>query len=283
MKTVSTELKNHLAQEVTTIATCWKITRTDEVIKGFTDFESNITFDAVEYIASAGFMASSVSAKDDLAVDNMDINSFLDSDHISEEDISNGVYDFAEIEVFIVNYKDLSQGRMLLIKGKLGEVEQEDETFKSEIRGVKQRLSQNIGRLYAPSCDATLGDSKCGVNLASYTFSSTVTAVTDNKTFTANSLTQDSNYFVGGEVEFTSGDNSGKKMEVKEFRDKQVTLALPMPYSISVDDEFDIIAGCNKSKTACKNKFDNLVNFRGYPDIPGIDTILKTGGTSGNG
>ena len=37
MKTISAGLAQHLAGEVTTLATCWKITRRDSVVLGFTD------------------------------------------------------------------------------------------------------------------------------------------------------------------------------------------------------------------------------------------------------
>ena len=36
-KTISSGLAQHLAGQVTTLATCWKITRRDGVVLGFTD------------------------------------------------------------------------------------------------------------------------------------------------------------------------------------------------------------------------------------------------------
>ena len=68
-------------------------------------------------------------------------------------------------------------------------------------------------------------------------------------------------------------------MEVKEFKNGRVVLSLPMNTSIEPGDQFEIIAGCDKTKTSCKNKFNNLINFRGFPDIPGSDKMLKTSGT----
>jgi hypothetical protein len=50
----------------------------------------------------------------------------------------------------------------------------------------------------------------------------------------------------------------------KEFMDTEL-LSLPMPNTMAVGDTFNIIAGCNKLKRTCIDKFNNIVNFRGFP------------------
>ena len=92
-------------------------------------------------------------------------------------------------------------------------------------------------------------------------------------------LTQDAGWLTGGEVIWTSGNNDGRRMEVKEFASTQVVLALPMGKSIQVGDTFDIIAGCDKTRETCQSKFSNIINFRGEPDVPGTDKLLTTAGT----
>jgi len=68
-------------------------------------------------------------------------------------------------------------------------------------------------------------------------------------------------------------------MEVKEFAETTVGLSLPMGKSIQVGDTFDIIAGCDKTRETCHSKFNNIINFRGEPDVPGTDKLLTTAGT----
>ena len=68
-------------------------------------------------------------------------------------------------------------------------------------------------------------------------------------------------------------------MEVKEFAATGVVLALAMGKSIQVGDTFDIIAGCDKTRETCQSKFSNIINFRGEPDVPGVDKLLTTAGT----
>lgn len=279
MRPVSSNFATHLASETTSLAMCWKLTRTDTTVMGFTAHDADIVFDGITYVAATGFTPTDITAKNDFSVDNLDVEGILDSSAITEEELMAGIYDYAEIEIFLVNYEDLSQGRMLLRRGWVGEIRIAREQFIAEIRGLAQKLSQNIGRVYAPSCDAVLGDARCTVNLAGFTTSTTVSTVTDRQTFKASALTQDAGYFTGGEVIWTSGANDGRRMEVKEFANTQVVLALPMPDTISASDGFNIIAGCDKTASTCKVTFSNLVNFRGFPDVPGRDRLFETAGT----
>lgn len=279
MRPVSAPFATHLASEVNTLAMCWKITRTDETVMGFTAHDSDIIFDGVTYYAATGFTPTDIAAKNDFSVDNLDVMGILDSSAITEEDLMAGIYDYAEVEIFLLNYEDLTQDRMLLRRGWVGEITVSREQFIAEIRGLAQKLSQSIGRVYSPSCDAILGDARCTVDLEDFTESTTVTSVTNRQTFTASALTQDAGYFTGGEVIWTSGANDGRRMEVKEFSNGQVVLALPMPDTITISDGFDIVAGCDKTHTVCKATFDNLINFRGFPHVPGRDKLFETAGT----
>jgi hypothetical protein len=52
---ISAGLQTHIAGEVTTLATCWKMTRRDATVLGFTDHDADIVFDSVTYKAATGF------------------------------------------------------------------------------------------------------------------------------------------------------------------------------------------------------------------------------------
>jgi uncharacterized phage protein (TIGR02218 family) len=54
-----------------------------------------------------------------------------------------------------------------------------------------------------------------------------------------------------------------------------LTLFLPALYSIELDDAFTIRPGCDKTFATCRAKFDNAVNFRGFPHVPGTDQVLS--------
>jgi uncharacterized phage protein (TIGR02218 family) len=279
MRVISPQLAAHLTGEVTTLATCWKITRTDTKELGFTDHDSPLEIDGLTYDSVAGFTPSAIESKSNMSVDNLDLEGQTFPSKITEADLLAGKYDFAEVEIFLVNYADLTQGKLVQRRGRLGEVTLNRQYFRAEIRGLTQHLSQTIGQVYSPSCRAILGDSRCKVNLASFTVSASVSEVISRQTFKSSALTQNAGWFVGGEVIWTSGDNAGARMEVKEFSATQVVLALPMGKTIQPGDGFDIVAGCDKTKESCIGKFSNIINFRGEPDVPGMDKVLTTAGT----
>ena len=54
-------------------------------------------------------------------------------------------------------------------------------------------------------------------------------------------------------------------------------IGLPNHGNIQIGDTFTIEAGCNRLKETCQMKFDNFYNFRGFPDIPGMDSIMNYG------
>ena len=93
------------------------------------------------------------------------------------------------------------------------------------------------------------------------------------------SKTQANGYFANGLVTFTSGANTGQSMEVREFSTKRFGLFLPMTSVITVGDSFTVIAGCDKRFDSCVGKFNNALNFRGEPHVPGTDKLLETSAT----
>jgi len=90
-------------------------------------------------------------------------------------------------------------------------------------------------------------------------------------------LGSDSGYFDFGLITFTSGLNDDLSMEIKAYAVGQITLHLPMPYTVAAGDAYTLRAGCDKSLATCRDRYDNVVNFRGEPYIPGIDKMLAVG------
>lgn len=286
MKSITSNLATHLAGEVTTLATCWKLTRKDAVVMGFTDHDTDLTVDSVVYKAASGFTPSAIESNSSLAVDNLEIEGMLDSAAIKETDVMAGLYDFAGVEVFIVNFADISQGKLKLRRGWLGEVSTAGGRFVAEMRGLSQMLSQNIGELYSASCRAKLGDSRCKVNMAGFTVTGAITSLTSNQIFIDSSRSEASGYFNSGKITFTAGLCNGLSMEIKEYTKLasgggKFTLALPMPFNLALSDSYSAQAGCDKTLSTCVSKYSNAVNFRGEPHVPGMDKMLETAGTRG--
>ncbi|MDH3660762.1 MAG: DUF2163 domain-containing protein [Alphaproteobacteria bacterium] len=276
MKSISPDFAEHLAGDVTTLATCWKVTRRDAAVLGFTDHIRDLEIDGVIYRAASGYTRTAIRSTADLAVDNLDVESVFSDDGITEEDLRVGRYDFAEIRMFVVNYEDLSQGILKLRRGWLGEVSIQDDMYVAELRGMAQKLQMTVGEIYTPDCAADLGDVRCGVDLATLEENGSVASVTSDTTFDT-SLTQTTGWYDGGELTWTAGANTGQTVAVRNWDtgDSTLSLFLPALFAVEVGDTFTIRPGCDKSFATCKAKFDNAVNFRGFPHVPGNEQILR--------
>lgn len=275
MKSSSAQLAAHIEGETTSLATCWKVTRKDGVVFGFTDHDRNLVIDDVTYEARTGYTRTAIQTISDLSVDNLDIESAFDSEAITAQDLRDGVWDNAEVLIFLVNWNNLSQGKIVLKRGTIGQVELKDTLYRAELRGLTQLFSQNIGELYTADCRADLGDTRCGIDLEALTVSGTVTEVSERYGFTDSSRTEEDDYWKRGLITWTSGANAGRKMEIRAFASGAFTLFLPMPSEIVVGDAYTAQPGCNKTFEACRSRYNNGINFRGEPYVPGTDAVLS--------
>lgn len=282
MKSASAGLAAALAAEAGAFSTCWRIVRRDGEVFRFTDASADIVYDSETYLARVGYARTAITAEAGLAPGDAEATGLIDDASISEGDLRAGLFDHAEIRIFLVNRADLSQGELKLRRGRLGEVALgEDGAWRAEIRGMAQQLSQTIGQLYGPECRADLGDARCGVAIAGagFTRPAEVSAVTDRRVFTATVDTPSATegYYSGGVAIWTSGPNAGVVSEIKTWTlaTSRVELFAPPPFDVAVGHEFDIRPGCDKRLATCINRFDNVVNFRGEPFIPGLDFVLR--------
>jgi uncharacterized phage protein (TIGR02218 family) len=278
MKPISPQLLAHYAEPVQTTSICWKAELTDGTIVGATNSQTDIVFDGVTYFSTVGFTHTDVESGSQLAADNLEITGFLASPAITEEDLHTGKWDNAKIDIFEVNRADLSMGARLLRCGTLGAVVGSRGAFNAEFRGLMQALSTNIVRVTTQTCTADLGDARCKVDLAPFTVTGTLTEVSSNGVFTDSSRTEESDWFTNGKLTMTSGLNVGKSMEVRSSTSAGlITLYLPFYLPIEVGETYSMYAGCRKRLIDdCQGKFNNVVNFRGFPFVPG-HKIYKAG------
>ena len=276
-----------LQDETTTFAVFWKIERRDGVVQGFTSHVQDISYNdgagSVVYKAATGIVPSNIASSVGKGIDNLQIVGIINSSDIDESDIMVGRYDDAKVTIVLLNYENLLDTPLTLIKGYIGEVTLGRASFEAEVRSLLQRASQAIGKACSPLCRVkTLGDGECGVNLAGFTFAAqAVQSVVSRSIFrsaSAGVVGKPAVFFAYGTLTWTSGPNSGKSVEVRSHNTSnpmEFTLSEPMPFPIGIGDQFTIVAGCDRRLETCRDKFANVLNFRGEPYIPGADAVLR--------
>jgi uncharacterized phage protein (TIGR02218 family) len=274
MKTLPPGLETHLSSGTTTLCWCWKITRRDGAVLGFTDHDAPLAFAGTSFAAATGFIAGEMKSAADLSVDNLSVVGALNADSLNEHDLAAGLFDNAAIEIWRVNWAAPDQ-RVLMRSGTLGEVKRGKTAFEAEVRGLTQRLNQPVGRVFSHVCDAVLGDARCTVAVTPV--AGTVASVDDNRRFTA---TASFAAGAGGKLTFTSGANAGRAMEVKRQTGAAFELWQAMSEAIAVGDGFTVTPGCDHAFSTCKTKFANAVNFRGHPYMIGADAAFAVASSS---
>jgi uncharacterized phage protein (TIGR02218 family) len=280
VRTIPAALQEKLDAGVTTLCRCWLIARNNGVTQGFTDHDEDVVLGAVTCRAGSGLSASEATQALGLAVAGSELSGALADDTLNEADLAAGRYDAAGVELWLVDWSEPALC-VLLAKGTLGEVKRAGAAFTAEVRGLTQALAQDSGRLYTTTCSADLGDARCKIDLANpaYRGSGTVAALTGTSSFSASGLAAFADgWFRAGKLAFTGGANNGLAVEVKIHRKvATVTFELwqAMPQPIAVGDTFTVSAGCDKRFAICHDKFDNVVNFRGFPHIPGNDFVVS--------
>ncbi len=274
-------LQTHLESGTTTLAWRWRLTRNDGAVFGFTDHDQPLTFDGTSFDSESGFTASEIRAGSDLSVDAQEAEGVLTSATITETDILDGRWDNASVEIWRVNWADTSQ-RVLMRRGAIGQVRRGRLHFVAEMRSLAHVLGQTIGRTFQASCHAALGDARCGVNINDPANKGTGTVVTlsGDRAFTTSGIAGFSNgWYALGTMAWLTGANAGRTAEVLAHAitgaEVKITLLEAPIRPIVANDTFDIFAGCDKRFETCRAKFSNATNFRGFPHIPGQDTIIR--------
>lgn len=281
MRQIPEGLAAQLAGGATTLCNCWRIARRDGVTLGFTDHDEDIVLGGVTCRAGSGFEGTEVEQRFGLAVTGSEIHGALADDGITEKDLSEGRYDAAAVELWLVDWSN-PENRLLQRAGTIGEVRREGAAFAAEIRGLAHQLDQERGRIYAGSCDADLGDARCKIALddPQYRGEGEIAAAEGAGLFTASGLeTFADDWFSRGRLVWLSGANADLGAEIKSHRAEAGAVRLSLwqtpVHAIAPGDAFAITAGCDKRFETCRAKFANAINFRGFPHLPGNDFLLS--------
>lgn len=289
---VSAEMKTFLASSVLLVTTL-EITEilpdgTDGEIVRVTDHTRNLTVDSEVY-TSAIFDESQIQQMPNLEPDNLQVTSLL-SVSITAPSLRNRKWYAARVIYARYNPLDVTMGPAIRRKAFIGQVTIQRHTARAEFRTLSQLLEQPVGQVTTVFSPTELGDARCKIDLNGVTeqgyeitMLGEVDAVTDRQQFhvkfdapikTGETVAPD-DFYEQGNLYWTLGDNAPARVKILGNTSNDLTLWQPAGYEIQVGDEMTLIAGCLKTREACRDKFDNMVNFRGFSDLPGPDRIFK--------
>lgn len=272
---------DHVKSGLTTLARCWKLTRRDGWTRGFTDHDEDVAFAGVTFRAETGMTAHALMQTTGLSIDNSEALGALSDVSVREADIAAGRFDGAGVEGWLVNWANPDE-RLLQFRGRLGEITRAGGAFRAELLGLAEALNLPQGRVYQTSCSAVLGDARCGFDLNAPGFHEEVTVISAEESTRFALLggaAQPDRWFERGRFRVLDGAAEGLSGVIKNDRagaaGREVELWQALRADLAVGDRVRIEAGCDKRRATCRDRFDNVLNFRGFPNIPGEDRLMS--------
>ena len=297
MRYIPAALQTMLNGTEITPAFCLKITRKDGVVVAFTTHDADLVVSGVTYKSKASFTPSAIKWSNRIEDNNAMINGLIDVEFLGStilaEDLRIGVYSNATYIYFLTDWTNTANITVLK-EGKIASVVPNGTEYNAELRNMFAPIVKTpIVQACAIACNAELGDARCGFALGA----DTGTIDYNNSmyelgcsTFTYSGPGDPEVELVGGVFQFTSGDYTWFKNQIKSYDDvtKLFTLVRPFPQVDEPFWDFRAYEGCPKTFAACRDRFNNIVNFRGFPHVPTKNKTMKgsaasTGDNSGYG
>lgn len=282
-----TLLAEHLDGKVTTVCRAWALTRSDGMVLGFTDHDRALSFDGVDFNASTGMTARALEQTTGLSVDNSEAVGALSDVAIRDVDVRAGLFDGARVQAWHVNWRNVLE-RRLVFRGRLGEIERQGPGFRAELRGLTDQLNQAQGRVYQRPCAAVLGDGDCRFDTGAAGFSVDADVVSVANGVELRLPGQSGladGWFQNGRLTVLTGAAAGAVGVIKRDQDvagqRLVEVWEILSPAFAPGDRVRLEAGCDKTAGTCRAKFNNFLNFRGFPTIPGEDWLVSYPVTSG--
>jgi uncharacterized phage protein (TIGR02218 family) len=275
VRTLTVGMTGHLSGTAHTRCNMLLLDLRDGTSIGITDHDKPLDYDigdgVVTYDPGTGILRSDVSLSASLDANNYEVTGPL-GDLVTPEAINGGRFNRAVARLFQVNWKSLGAGAIKIMAGSVSGVRVEGGSFILEIRDDFDRFNQTVGRLLTPYCE---GDhATCCVQIAPET-ATTITSAADAMTFDI-ADTLDPADHVNGRLWFTTGDLAGTlPVEIFSIVGNTVTLFAPLADTPGVGDALTVKEGCDRTRTMCATRFNNVIEFRGFPEIPGTDQITR--------
>ena len=259
-------------RELDTVAAYWRIHRKDGITHGFTTHDRDIWFGGILHRAAPGMLPSAIRKTIDLNDDEAEVEGALGHDTIRSQDLAAGRFDDARIETGVIDWQTLEMAA--LYSGSIGSVRQDAAGFTAQLRSAKADLDIDPVPRASPSCRATFCGPGCALSAQKFSTRSTVLSV-DLEANAIVCAVADPDLFAQGVARFLDGPATGLASRVVAVRDGAFELEDLLDRGIEAGQRVLLRQGCDKTVATCASRFDNAINFRGEPFLPGNDLLAQ--------
>lgn len=256
-------------------AECFTIWLSTGTILTYTDLDTPVSLNGFSYLANSVLISGlKYKASCGVNVDSQQVMIFArQTDTIGGipflQAVQQGVLDGAAIQREKVFFSDWSTpiGSVILFKGRVAQIDaigrvSAQVTVASDMVLLDIDMPRNV---YQADCQHVLYDAQCGLAAGTYSTAGTVGA---GSTQIAIMWSASAPEYQQGTIAFTSGVNTGANLTIKSAGEGRLVLSYPLPYPPATGDAFVATYGCDRTMGTCKDRFNNLCKFRGFPYVP---------------
>lgn len=261
------------SDDLETVATFWRVLRTDGVTLGFTSHDHDLWFEGVLHRASPGMVPSSIKRSADFEPDNAEVEGALSHESISASDLAAGRFDGAHVRIGLVDWE--SRETRTLYRGAIGMVMEQDGSFSAELVSRKAELLRDPVPRASPACRAVFCGPGCNLPPERFTHEATLISVDADTNSVNLSTNADLNSLIGGRLRWLDGPLSGMAMTVTGIFEGTLSLDTPVDPATQPGARIILREGCDHTLATCSTRFGNALNFRGEPFLPGNDLLTR--------
>ena len=282
-----------MAGQELTLALFLKITPAtdfaDTTELGFTSLDYPVTLDAhaLQFIPTAGLMPSTIETESGKPA-NFELSGVFEETGITESGLLAGKWNGAIIELWRMNFADLTMGEEVLFSGLISHFTDMQDSFRAELVGRTNRMDTNFGEMTSRICRRvktfTNFPGECGYNAAeSGGFDNQRTVTVDTVLsrlaidFTGHESVP-SDFYTNGKAECLTGDNEGLAREIQSGSVSggllHIILKRAFPLAVAEDDTFELTVGCTGTLERCMY-FENILERHAEDYIPSLEKAAK--------
>ncbi|HTM95134.1 MAG TPA: DUF2163 domain-containing protein [Croceibacterium sp.] len=262
-------------EELETVATFWRIARTDGVTLGFTSHDKDLLFDGVVHRAAPGMLPSAIRRTSGVGGDSAEVEGALTHDALSQEDLANARFDGSRIAIGAIDWQTLE--RTVLYRGEVGAIGEEGGKFTAELRSAKAVLEADPVPRTSPTCRAQFCGPGCTLSAAKFTHEAAVSAIDLDANRVSFAAGPSAAAMLDGYLRWLDGPQAGLRMEVISSDDTGLVLDVALDPALQVGTRAMLREGCDHTLATCVSRFANSVNFQGEPYLPGNDLLARYG------
>ncbi|GAB4471849.1 MAG: hypothetical protein OHK0018_01610 [Erythrobacter tepidarius] len=261
-------------RELDTVATFWRIYRRDGVMLAFTSHDRDLAFGGITHRAAPGMVPAAIRLSADIAHDSAEAEGAISHASIRETDLAAGLFDAAGIEIGAVDWQTCEHH--VLYTGEIGRIEDDQSQFSAELRSSKQLLEQDLVPRTSPTCRAEFCGPGCGLSATRFTTIHALAGIDWDRNRVRFEGVSPASY-VDGRMRFLAGPQTGIRFDIIDADGDWLLLDRPLARGTAPGTRAELTEGCDHTIATCAARFDNAINFRGEPFLPGNDLLSRYG------